>query len=156
MDGTVTIGSSSAAHELLTFRDYRYVWIGCVLLNMDCDSVPGHLTLSSNVAESGRQFACDGELVTFTCEVNGSFALEWNSPSISENPITYTAGFTVPGNTSRPPFFATLISITGVGSNTDFISTLQVNASNDTTVQCSDQKQEFREENITVSGRWHS
>ena len=122
---------------------------------MDCDSVPGHLTLSSNVAESGRQFACDGELVIFTCEVNGSLTLQWNSPNISENPITYTAGFTVPTTTSRPPFFATLTSIVGNGANKNFTSTLQVNASYDTTVQCSDQQQESRKVNLTVSSRCH-
>ena len=128
-----------------------------LLYNMGCDSVAGHLTLSYNVEESGRQFACDGELVIFTCEVNGSSALEWNSPSFSEAPISYTAVSSAPTTISRPPAFsATLTSITGVGSNKDFISTLQVNASNDTTVQCNDQQQESREANLTVSGRCHS
>ena len=124
--------------------------------NMDCDSVTGHLTLSSNVAESGRQFACEGELVIFTCQVNGSFALVWKSPSFSTNPITYTAGSEVTTTNPRPPFFATLTSTVGNGANTNFTSTLQVNASNDTTVQCSDQQQESREANLTVSGRCHS
>ena len=97
--------------------------------------------------------------MNFTCEVIGSIFLQWNSPRISGNPITYSTGLTAPISTSRPPFSANLMSITGIGSNTDFISTLQVTASRafqeaDTTVECRNQQGESREATFTAAGTW--
>ena len=91
----------------------------------------------------------------FTCEVVRSNALEWNSPLIS--PITYVTRSTAPISTSRPPFFATLSSIAGDGLNTNFTSTLQVNASRtfqqgSTTVECNNQRPDSKEANFTVAG----
>ena len=121
----------------------------------DSCSFAGNVVLNSSVAASRRRFACEGELVIFTCEVVGSNSLEWNSPLIS--PITYVTRSTAPTSTSRPPFFATLSSIAGDGLNTNFTSTLQVNASRtfqqaDTTVECNNQQQESKEANFTVAG----
>jgi len=38
----------------------------------DSISVAGNVTLTSTVEEDGRQFACEGEVVIFTCQVIGS------------------------------------------------------------------------------------
>ena len=94
--------------------------------------------LTSNVEENGRQFACEGEVVIFTCQVFGSLTLQWDSLLIRQ--VSFPAGSTL--STSRPPsFIATLTSIEGSGINSNITSTLQVNASrtfarNDTTVEC--------------------
>lgn len=121
----------------------------------DSDSVAGNLVLNSSVEASGRQFPCDGELVIFTCKVTRSNSLQWNSPTISS--ITYVTSSTTPIFTSRLPFFATLTSIAGIGPNTNFTSTLQVNASKtfqkaDATVECRNQQQDSREASFTVAG----
>ena len=122
---------------------------------MNSGLIIGQLVLNSSVTESGRQFACDGERVTFTCQVVGSSILQWNSPSISNNPITYRAGLMPPVTTSRQGFLATLTTIAGGGASTNFTSTLEVNASmefpqNVTTVQCSNQEDAMKA-NFTVA-----
>ena len=110
--------------------------------------------LTSAVEEDGRRYACEGEMVTFTCQVIGSFSLQWDSPLIS--PIIFTSN---PVNTmmSMSPFIATLTSTTGSGFNRNFISTLQVTASrtfarNDTTVQCRNQLRVNESSRFTVAG----
>lgn len=124
---------------------------------MNSGLIAGQLVLNSSVTESGRQFSCDGERVTFTCQVVGSSILQWNSPSISNNPITYIAGLTPPASTPRQGFLATLTSIAGGGANTNFTSTLEVTASrefpqNVTTVQCSNHREEdTMKANFTVA-----
>ena len=122
---------------------------------MNSGLVTGNVVLTSSVVEDGRQFACVGEMVTFTCQVIGSSSLEWSSPSFS--PITYLAGSMPPIGTPRAPFFANLISVTGGGLNTNFVSTLEVNGSrtspqNDTTVECRNQQLESREASLTTAG----
>ena len=125
--------------------------------HVNSGSVAGQLVLNSSVTKSGRQFACDGERVTFTCEVVGSSILQWNSPSISGNPITYRAGLMPPATTPRQAFLATLRSIAGGGANTNFTSTLQVNASmeiprNVTTVECRNHRvEDAMEASFTVA-----
>ena len=116
-------------------------------------SVAGNVMLTSTVEEDGRQFACDGEMVTFTCQVIRSITIQWDSPLIRQ--IVFSAGSTV--STSRPPFIATLTSIAGSGLNTNITSTLQVNASrtfrrSDTTVECRNQLSVTEESRFTVAG----
>ena len=110
--------------------------------------------LTSTVEENGRQYACEGEMVTFTCQVIRSFSLQWNSPLIS--PITFTSN---PVNTmmSKSPFIATLTSTAGSGFNRNFRSTLQVNSSkafarSDTAVECRNQLRVSESSRFTVAG----
>ena len=123
-------------------------------MNTDCISVAGNVVLTSTVEENGRQFACEGEVVLFTCQVFGSLTLQWESPLIRQ--ISFPAGSTV--STSRPPsFIATLTSIAGSGINRNITSTLQVNASrtfarNDTTVECRNLPGVTEESRFTVAG----
>ena len=121
---------------------------------MDCISVAGNVMLTSTVEEDARQFACEGEMVTFTCQVIGSFSLQWDSPLIS--PISFTSD---PINTMSPmpPFTATLTSTAGVGSNRNLTSTLQVTAlsslgRSDTTVVCRNQGRVNQTSRFTVAG----
>ena len=127
---------------------------------MDSISVAGNVMLTSTVAEDGRQYACEGEMVTFTCQVIRSFSLQWDNPLIS--PISFTSD---PVNTMTPmsPFTATLTSTAGVGSNRNLTSTLQVTAlssfrRSDTTVVCRNQGRVNQTSRFTVAGmiRQHS
>ena len=100
--------------------------------------------LTSTVEQNRRQFACEGEMVTFTCQVNGSLVLQWHGPLISQDPIVFSIDPAAPVVVSRSSFIATLTSITRSGSNSNFTSTLQVNTSrrfarSDTTVECRNQ-----------------
>lgn len=115
-------------------------------------TVAGNVLLESSVVESGRQFACDGELITFTCEVFGSISLQWRNELI--NPITFLSSDNAPVTLSRPPFFATLTSRVGSGIDANFTSTLQVNASRNSSqsVECRNQQQVSRELNFTTAG----
>ena len=137
--------------------------VNCMLLilyytqytHLDSSLVAGNVVLSSSVADNGRRYACGGEIVLFTCQVIGSLYLEWNSPLVTS--ITYTVGDTPPAFMPRPPFFATLTSVTRAGLNTNFSSTLQVNASRtfqrtDTIIQCRNQQQDYVEASIMISG----
>ena len=129
----------------------------CTFVDMDSILVAGNVVLTSTVEENGRRFACDGEMVTFTCQVFRSVFLKWNSPLIRQTPVVFVTGFTALVSTSRPPFTATLTSIAGIGLNTNFTSTLQVNASrtfakNDTSVGCRNLQGIGEESKFTVSG----
>jgi len=120
------------------------------------NEVAGNVVLTSTVKENGRQFACDAELVTFTCQVVGSVSLLWESPLFSPN-VIFSIGDTPPESVSRPPFIATLTSVAGNGTNTNYTSTLQVTASrtytgNNTTVVCLNQLRVSEESNFTVAG----
>ena len=122
---------------------------------MDCISVTGNVVLTSTVVENERQFACEGEVVIFTCQVNRSFSLQWYSPLIRL--IVYTTRPDDPVVVSRSPFIATRTSIAGSGLNTNFTSTLQVTASrtfarNDTTVECRNQPGVSMSSRFTVAG----
>ena len=122
---------------------------------MDCISVAGNVVLTSTVEENGRQFACEGEMVTFTCQVNRSFSLQWYSPLIRL--IVYTTRLDDPVVVSRSPFIATRTSIARSGFNSNFTSTLQVTASraftrNDTTVECRNQPGVNMSSRFTVAG----
>ena len=100
------------------------------LVDMDSILVAGNVVLTSTVEVDGRQYACEAEVVTFTCQEVRSVFLKWDSPFIHQTPIVFfVSGFTALVSTSRPHFIATLTSIAGIGLSTNFTSTLQVNAS---------------------------
>ena len=121
---------------------------------MDCISFAGNVVLTSTVIEDGRQFACEREMVTFTCQVIRSASLQWYSPLIRL--IVYNFGTTNPV-VSMPPFTANLTSIGRSGIFSNFTSTLQVTASrmfarSDTTVECRNQPGVNMSSRFTVAG----
>ena len=112
--------------------------------------------LTSTVERDGRQFACDGEMVTFTCQVVGSLSLQWDSQLIRQDPIIFSIDPVAPVVVSRSSFIA-LTSITRSGTNSNFTSTLQVNASrtftrSDTSVECRNQFGVNESSRFTVAG----
>ena len=124
---------------------------------MDSILVAGNVILTSTVEENGRQYACNGEIVTFTCQIIRSFSLQWDSPLIT--PISFTSD---PVNTmsSMSPFTATLTSTAGSGFNRNFTSTLQVTAlssfgRSDTTVVCRNQLRVNQTSRYTVAGMYY-
>ena len=123
---------------------------------MDPISVAGNVMLTSTVEEDARQFACEGEMVTFTCQVIGSLSLQWRSPLIRQ--IGFTTDPADPMSVSRPPFIATLTNVARSGIDTNFTSTLQVNAlksyvRNDTTVECRNLQGVTEVSRFTVAGK---
>ena len=121
---------------------------------MNCILLAGNVVLTSTVIEDGRQFACDEEVVTFTCQVVRSASLQWYSPLIRL--IVYNIRITDPV-ISMPPFTANLTSIAGSGIFSNFTSTLQVTASrmfarSDTTVECRNQPGVNISSRFTVAG----
>ena len=128
----------------------------CIMAGFWSISVAGNVVLTSTVGENGRRFACDGELVTFTCQVVQSVSLQWESPLTT--PIIFD--FTSPQQSiPRRPFIITLTSIVGSGIMTNFTSILQVNASRtfartNTIVMCLNQLRVSEESSFTVAGNW--
>ena len=121
---------------------------------MDCILLAGNVVLTSTVIEDGRQFACEREMVTFTCQVIRSASLQWYSPLIRL--IVYNIRNTDPV-VSMPPFTANLTSIGRSGIFSNFTSTLQVTASrmfarSDTTVECRNQPGVNMSSRFTVAG----
>ena len=122
---------------------------------MDCISFAGNVVLTSTVIEDGRQFACEGEMVTFTCQVIRSLSLQWRSPLIRL--IVYTTHPEDQVVVSMPPFTANLTSIARSGINSNFTSTLQVTVSRmfariNTTVECRNQPGVNMSSRFTVAG----
>ena len=106
------------------------------------------------VIEDGQQFACEREMVTFTCHVIRSASLQWYSPLIRQ--IVYNIRTTDPV-VSMPSFTANLTSIGRSGIFSNFTSTLQVTASrrfarSDTTVECRNQPGVNMSSRFTVAG----
>ena len=121
---------------------------------MDSISVAGNVVLTSTVIQDGRQFSCDGEMVTFTCHVIRSATLQWHSPLIRH--VVYSI-LTRDPVVSRQPFTATLTSIARSGINSNFTSTLQVTTSTifargDTTVECRNQQSVSMSSTFTNAG----
>ena len=80
--------------------------------------------------------------MTFTCQVFGSFSLEWRSPLITRT-ASFFASNSISRSFDRGPFTASLINVTTNGTfvNANITSTLQVTASrmimrDATTVMC--------------------
>ena len=122
---------------------------------MDSITLAGNVVLTSTVIQDGRQFSCDGEMVTFTCHVIRSATLQWHSPLIRR--IFYSTLINDPVVVSRSPFIATRTSIARSGINSNFTSTLQVTASTvyaggDTTVECRNQQSVSMTSTFTNAG----
>ena len=82
-------------------------------------------------SDKNGRFTCHGQEVTFTCCVFGSSSLEWWNLLITGR-ILYTA-VNKPGEVINRDYFATsltdICTTPGNTLNTNFTSTLQVNAS---------------------------
>ena len=107
-------------------------------------------------SDKERRFTCPGDLVTFTCRVFGSSALEWRSPLLNR-PILFLASTMAPLTVNRPSFTAFLIARSGNNLIANLTSTLQVTASgifmrNETTVMCLSGTREMEADNFTVAG----
>ena len=118
-------------------------------------SVAGNVMLTSTVEGDGRQFACNE--FAFTCQVVRSLSVQWDSPLIRQDPIIFSIDPAAPVVVSRSSFIATLTSITRSGTNSNFTSTLQVNASrtftrSDTTVECRNRLGVNESSRFTVAG----
>ena len=107
------------------------------------------VSLSSSVEEDGRQFACPGEHVTFTCEVNRSVIIRMAAePFISRNdPASYVAssiiGNTSSGHNGTFQFILTNLQRESNQSRTaNFTVTVTANTTdktNNTVIECADQ-----------------
>ena len=104
-----------------------------------CLTSPESLGLSSNIEEDGRWFACPGEHVTFTCEVNQSKIVQIAAGNFSSlrDPISFLASDAVGSPiraTPTDPFQANLTYVQQDANQTlaNFIVTLTTNTSNET------------------------
>jgi len=102
---------------------------------------------------------CPGDQVTFTCQVFGSFSLEWRSPLITRT-ASFFASNSIPRSFDRGPFTASLINVStnGTFTNANITSTLQVTASrtimrDETTVMCLSTAAN-ETDNFTVAGNF--
>ena len=100
------------------------------------------MTLTSSVEQDGRQAACPGEVVTFTCMVMEATRLSWIAgPFIPQ--INFASTHKAGDTAVSGPFRATLDSTMFIGGGLlTFGSTLTVTASgsgtlNGTEIQCS-------------------
>ena len=121
------------------------------------------VTLTSSVEQDGRQAACPGEVVTFTCMVTDEIRLRWIAePFIPQSsPIQYASSSIVGLMTvdMSGQFRATLTSITQNGGFADLTSELTVTVSapeamNGTVVQCSGLLSAMRNKTIIIAGTW--
>ena len=106
------------------------------------------VNLSSSVEEDGRQFACPGELVTLTCEVNQSAIVRIAAePFICRNdPVFYIASDNVGSSNFHRTFQAILTMVRPKPrpghAITNFRVTLTANTTNETSntvIECADQ-----------------
>jgi len=67
-----------------------YFFTTCTELSCPVLSTVG-VSLSSSFEEAGRDFACPGEIVTFTCEVNESIGIQIAAENFicRNDPVTY-------------------------------------------------------------------
>ena len=107
------------------------------------------MNLSSSVEEDGRQFACPGESVTFTCEVNRSVIIRMAAePFILRNdPASYVASSII-GRTSSGRNGTFQVNLTNLhrksnrSRTANFTVTLTActnDKTNNTVVECADQ-----------------
>ena len=117
------------------------------------------MTLTSSVEEAGRQVACPGEVVTFTCMVTDGSSLRWIAePFINgSNPITFAVS-SAPGDMGvdgSELFRATLTSVSQSGIFGDLTSDLTVTASETlggTVVQCLATSTILMSKTLTLAG----
>ena len=105
------------------------------------------MSLSSSVEEDGRQFACPGEHVIFTCEVNRSVIIRISAENFicRNDPVSYLATDAVgsPGRTNPEDLFQANLTNVQRESNliANFTVTLTTNTTNETSntvVECGD------------------
>ena len=119
------------------------------------------MTLTSSVEQDGRQVACPGEVVTFTCMVIEAVRLRWIAePFIPQsNPIDF-ASTAIAGDTTTDnhrQFRAVLDSIIRSGPFANMTSRLivtvpQSEALNGTVLQCYDQPSTMMIKTIITAG----
>ena len=117
------------------------------------------MTLTSSVEEAGRQVACPGEVVTFTCMVTDGSSLRWIAePFINgRNPITFLVS-SAPGDMvvdGSGLFRAGLTSVVPNGLFGHFTSELTVTASETlggTVIQCLDTAATLMNKPLTLAG----
>ena len=103
------------------------------------------VTLSSSVEQAGRQVACPGEEVTFTCTVTDGVGLLWIAePHISKSDPVLFAGGATAGETRDPTALIHIVlDDVSQGSDpqlSDYVSTLAVRNStalSRVVIQCS-------------------
>ena len=104
------------------------------------------MTLTSSVEQAGRQAACPGEEVTFTCTVTDGPVLQWIAePHINQSEPVIFAGANVTAGETRDPTAQIHIVLVDVNPGSDprlrdFVSTLTVRNStalSGTVIQCS-------------------
>ena len=121
------------------------------------------LTLTSSVEQDGRQAACPGEVVTFTCMVTDETRLRWIAePFINQSkPIQFVGNSVVLMMVDMSgQFRATLTSVTENSGVADLTSELTVNVStpealNGTVIQCSGQLSTPMNKTIFIAGTLH-
>ena len=111
--------------------------------------------------QAGRQAACPGEEVTFTCNVTESVRLRWIAePFIMQSDLVQFSPAAMDGDMVMDPsgqFTAVLDSITLSGGVADFTSRLIVTASvsgqlNGAVVQCSGQPSTMMSRPLIIAG----
>ena len=123
---------------------YNCVFSSSVILALA--SAQTTVTLTSSVEQAGRQAACPGEEVTFTCTVTDAGALRWIAePHINQSePVTF-AGISATAGETRDPTAQIHIVLDDVSPGSDprlrdYVSTLTVRNStalSGTVIQCS-------------------
>ena len=119
------------------------------------------MTLTSSVEQAGKQVACPGEVVTFTCMVTDGSSLRWIAESFinPSDPIAFVVS-SAPGNMAvddSGQFRAVLTSLSVAPSDLfgDFTSELTVTASETlggTVIQCFDTAATLMNKTLTLAG----
>ena len=132
-----------ADHFVVLFSHNSTVLSSSVMLALASSQTT---TLTSSVEQAGRQAACPGEEVTFTCNVTDAGGLVWFAePHISQSdPVTFSGSGATAGET-RDPTAQIHIVLDDVSPGSDprlasFTSTLTVRNStalSGTVIQCS-------------------
>ena len=132
-----------ADHFVVLFSHNSTVLSSSVMLALASSQTT---TLTSSVEQAGRQAACPGEEVTFTCNVTDAGGLQWIAePHITQSsPVTFSGSGATAGE-KRDPTAQIHIVLDDVSPGSipqvrDFVSTLTVRNStalSGTVIQCS-------------------
>ena len=182
----MTIGQPPALTILHMYCTYRWYWMFQLHTWLPFSMWHQELTaelvynLSSPVASSslsstldGRQAACPGEVVTYTCSVTQAFTLGWTATPVLVNPsllrfTTFAPAGRMVGCSDIAAiqcadfdFLATLISVGAVvNSQADMTSTFRFTARpglNGTVVECSGltiPSTPSANHTLTIAGKW--
>ena len=103
------------------------------------------MSLSSSFEQDGRQFACPGERVTFTCEVNRSIAVQLAAEDFicRDDPVIYLPTNMVNTSRGNSIFQANLVRVEQLpaqrGSFVTTLTAVTTNVTANTVVECADQ-----------------